>query len=126
MLVQKRRNKAVALRLLRKLLRGQGIRPETIVTDGLSSYGSALSAIGLAWRHRPGRLRANNRAENSHLPIRKRERGMQHFKSQGTAQLFVATHTFYNASYVQRHLLSRRSFRHLRGETTKLWAAATA
>jgi transposase-like protein len=77
MLVQKRRNKAAALRLLRKLLRGQGIRPETIVTDGLSSYGAALSAIGLARRHRPGRLRANNRAENSHLPIRKRERMMQ-------------------------------------------------
>jgi putative transposase len=77
MLVQKRRNKAAALRLLHKLLRGQGIRPETIVTDGLSSYGAALSAIGLARRHRPGRLRANNRAENSHLPIRKRERMMQ-------------------------------------------------
>jgi putative transposase len=53
-LVQKRRNKAAALRLLRKLLRGQGIRPETIVTDGLSSYGAALSATGLARRHRPG------------------------------------------------------------------------
>jgi transposase-like protein len=127
MLVQKRRNKAAALRLLRKLLRGQGIRPETIVTDGLRSYGSALSAIGLARRHRPGRLRANNRAENSHLPIRKRERMMQHFKSQGAAQLFLATHAaFYNVFYVQRHLLSRGSFRHRRSETTKLWAAATA
>ena len=52
---------------------------------------------------------------------------MQHFKSQGAAQLFVATHAaFYNAFYVQRHLLSRRSFRRRLSETTQLWAAATA
>ena len=127
MLVQKRRNKAAALRLLRKLLRGQGIRPEAIVTDGLGSYASALNAIGLARRHRPGRLRGNNRAENSHLPIRKRERIMQHFKSQGSAQLFLSTHAaFYNAFNVQRHLLSRSSFRRLRSEAMTVWAAATA
>ncbi len=86
MRVQKRRNKTAALRLVRKLLCRQGIRPEAIVTDGLSSCGSALNAIGLARRHRSGRLRGNNRAESSHLPIRKRERIMQRFKSQGSAR----------------------------------------
>jgi transposase-like protein len=77
MLVQKRRNKAAAVRLFRKLLRGQGIRPEAIITDGLSSYGSAAKTLGLSRRHRPGRVRANNRAENSHQPLRRRERIMQ-------------------------------------------------
>ena len=77
MLVQKRRNKAAAVRLLRKLLRGQGIRPEAIITDGLSSYGSAAKTLGLSRRHRPGRVRANNRAENSHQRLRRRERIMQ-------------------------------------------------
>jgi transposase-like protein len=73
MLVQKRRNQAAAVRLLRKLLKGQGIRPEALITDGLRSYGSAAKALGLSRRHRPGRLRANNRAENSHQPVRRRE-----------------------------------------------------
>ena len=127
MLVQKRRNRAAAVRLLRKLLRRQGIRPEAIVTDGLSSYAAALALIGLGRRHRPGRLRRNNRAENSHLPLRKRERILQRFKSQGSAQLFVSTHAaFYNSFYVQRHLLSRQSFRCLREEARRVWAAATA
>jgi transposase-like protein len=127
MLVQKRRNKAAALRLLRTLLRGQGIRPEAIVTDGLGSYGSALNAIGLGRRHRPGRLRANNRAENSHRALRTREHVMLRFKSQGSAQLFASTHAaFYNAFNVQRHLLSRRSFRQRRNEAMTVWLAAAA
>jgi transposase-like protein len=127
MLVQKRRNTAAALRLLRKLLRRQRIRPEAIVTDGLQSYSSALAAIGFGRRHRPGRIRGNNRAENSHLPLRKRERIMQRFKSQGSAQLFASTHAaLYHAFNVQRHLLSRASLRRLRGEAMESWAAAAA
>ena len=92
MLVQKRRNKQAALRLLRKLLKRQGIHPERIVTDGLASYSAATHELGCSDRHRPGRLRENNRAENSHLPIRRRERKQQRFKSQGSAQRFLATH----------------------------------
>jgi putative transposase len=127
MLVQKRRNKAAALRLLRKLLKRQGIQPEAIVTDGLSSYGAALGAIGFARRHQPGRLHRNNRAENSHLPIRKRERRMQCFKSQGSAQRFLSTHAaVYNTFNVQRHLLSRASLRDLRHEALRNWIAASA
>src|SRR5260221_504123 len=77
LLVQKRRNKAAALRLLKKLLRKQLARPEAIVTDKLGSYGAAAREIGLSDRHQPGGLAENNRAENSHLPVRRRERKQQ-------------------------------------------------
>ncbi len=76
LVVQKRRNTGAALKLLKRLLRNQGVDARDIVTDGLASYGSALRVLGLKDRHRPGRLRENNRAENSHLPIRRRERKM--------------------------------------------------
>ena len=88
-LVQKRRNKAVALKLLRKLLRSQGIHPEAVITDGLASYRAAAKSLGLSDRHRPGGMRENNRVENSHLVIRRRERKQQKFKSQGSAQRFL-------------------------------------
>ena len=126
MLVQKRRNKAAARKLLRKLLKNQGVHPESIVTDGLTSYGAATSELGCADRHLPGRLRENNRAENSHLPIRRRERKQQKFKSQGSAQRFLATHAaVYNAFNVQRHLIRRPTLRQFRAEAMATWAAAT-
>jgi len=77
MVVQKRSDSGAALRFLRRLLKNQNEEPETIVADGLRSYRAALDRLGLADRHRPGRLRENNRAENSHLSIRRRERKMQ-------------------------------------------------
>ena len=127
MLVQKRRNKTAALRLLRNLLKNQGVHPETIVTDGLTSYGAATRELGCEDRHRPSRLRENNRAENSHLPIRLRERKHQRFKSQGSAQRFLATHAaVYNVFNVQRHLISRPTLRQFRAEATATWAAATS
>jgi putative transposase len=74
MIVQKRRDTGAAIRFMRRLLKNQNVEPEVIVTDGLRSYGAALERLGLGDRHRPGRLRDNNRAENSHLSIRRRER----------------------------------------------------
>ena len=59
MLVQKRRNKAAVLKLLRKLLKNQGVHPETIVTDGLASYPAAASELECKDRHRPCRLRVD-------------------------------------------------------------------
>ena len=127
MLVQKRRNKQAALRLLRKLLTRQGIHPQAFVTDGLASYRAAFNELGCSDRHHPRRLRDNNRAENSHLPIRCRERKQQRFKSQGSAQRFLATHaSIYNTFNIQRHLLRRSTLRHLRTEAMVTWAAATA
>jgi transposase-like protein len=92
-LVQKRSNKAAALKLLRRLLKNQGIHPEVIVTDGLASYPAAMRILGCKDRHHPGRLRDNNRVENSHLVIRRRERKQQKFKSQGSAQRFLSRST---------------------------------
>jgi transposase-like protein len=127
MLVQRRRNKHAALKLLRRLLKRQGIRPETIVTDKLASYRAAARGLGLADRHRPGGMRANNRAENSHLPIRRRERKMQRFKSQGQAQRFLSTHAaVYNCFNTQPHLIRRPTLRQFRAEAHRAWAAATA
>ena len=123
--VQKRRDTDAALRLLRRLLRNQPVEPEAIVTDGLRSYGAALEVLGLSGLHRPGRLRENNRAENSHLPIRRRERRMQGFKTIASAQRFLTTHAaVYNAFYVQRHLISRSTLRRFRGEAVAAWTAA--
>jgi putative transposase len=92
MIVQHRRDTAAALKLLRRLMWSQKMTPKEVVTDGLKSYVLALTELGLEKRHRPGRLRENNRAENSHLPIRRRERKMQGFKSPPSAQRFLTTH----------------------------------
>jgi len=107
--VQKRRDTGAALRLLRRLLRNQHVEPETIITDGLKSYASALHEIGLDDRHRPGKLRENNRIENSHLVVRRRERKMLNFKSRNSVQRFLETHAaIYNVFNVQRHMISRQ------------------
>jgi putative transposase len=126
LVVQRRRDTEAALKLLKRLLRNQPVDPEIIVTDGLASYVSALTALDLEHLHRPGRLRENNRAENSHLPIRRRERKMQLFKSQASAQRFLTTHAaVYNTFYVQRHLISRPTLRAFRGAAAAAWSAAT-
>lgn len=126
-LVQKRRNKAAALKLLKKLLKNQGAPPERIVTDGLASYRAAMKVLGCQASHQPGRLRDNNRVENSHLPVRRRERKMQRFKSQGQAQRFVSTHSaIYNTFNLQRHLVSRKTLRTFRSAAMAEWIAASA
>jgi putative transposase len=91
LLVQRRRNRAAAVKLMRKLLKKQGFAPDVLVTDKLRSYGAAKDEIGLSAR-RERSLRQNNRAENSHQPTRRRERKMQRFKSPGSAQRFLSVH----------------------------------
>ena len=126
-LVQKRRNKDAALKLLRKLLKNQGYLPDEIVTDGLASYRAAIKVLGCQDRHKPGRLRDNNRVENSHLPVRRRERKMQRFKSQGQAQRFVSTHgAIYNTFNIERHLISRNTMRRFRSSAMEEWLTASA
>ena len=112
MLVQRRRNTKAAIKFLRKLLKHQGIHPETVTTDGLPSYRSAMRELGIKARHRPGGMRANNRAENSHLPIRRREGRQLKFKSQGSTQRFLACHAaVYNTFNLQDHLVPRPTLR---------------
>src|SRR5260370_17585879 len=89
-MVQPRRDKAAAVKLLRKLLKRQGFAPKVIVTDKLRSYGAALQLVGFSGRHEQS-LRANNRAENSHQPVRRRERQLQGFKSPASSQRFLPT-----------------------------------
>lgn len=127
LLMQRRRDTEAALNLLKRLLRNQPVEPQAIVTDGLSSYVSALKELDLLHLHRPGRLRENNRAENSPLPIRRRERKMQGFKSIPSAQRFLTTHAaIYNTFYTQAHLVSRPTLRRFRAGAHAAWAAATA
>jgi putative transposase len=76
---------------MRKLLRKQGFVPKLLTTDKLGSYGSAFRHLRLTCPHQQG-LRANNRAENSHQIVRRRERKMQRFKSAGSAQRFLSVH----------------------------------
>lgn len=127
LVVQPRRDTDAALKILKRLLRNQPVEPEQIVTDGLDSYAAALDELGLRDLHEPGRLRENNRAENSHLPIRRRERQQQLFKSLASAQRFLTTHAaIYNTFYTQRHLISRLTLRRFRAEADAAWVAATA
>ena len=127
LVVQRRRDTGAALKLLKRLLHNQTVEPETITTDGLASYGAALAKLNLRHLHRPGRLRENNRAENSHLSIRRRERQQQGFKSQASAQRFLTTHAaIYNTFNIQRHLISRPTLRRFRTDAATAWAAAVA
>ena len=88
-IVQSRRNTKAAKRILTRLLQKQGMPPKRIVTDKLRSYEAARKQIMPNVGHRSHKG-LNNRAENSHLPLRKRERMMQHFRSVGALQRFVS------------------------------------
>jgi putative transposase len=126
LLVQPKRDKAAALRLMRKLLKKQGYSPTVLVTDRLASYGCARRQLGMGARHEQG-LRKNNRAENSHQAVRRRERKMQRFKSPRSAQRFLSAHSaVHNSFNLQRHLVSRRTLRLFRAQAAQHWTSATA
>jgi putative transposase len=90
-LVQSRRNAKAAKRLLRKLLRKQGVAPRVLITDKLASYAAAKRTVMPSVEHRQHKG-LNNRAQNSHQPTRRRERIMKRFKSAGQAQRFLSVH----------------------------------
>src|SRR5918992_2303234 len=122
LLVQSKRDTKAALRLMRKLLKKQGYAPDELVTDKLGSYGATRRELRLAARHEQG-LRKNNRVENSHQVVRRRERKMQRFKSARSAQRFLSAHAaVHNTFALQRHLISRRTLRHFRAEAAQQWA----
>ncbi|UIK01261.1 IS6 family transposase (plasmid) [Rhizobium leguminosarum] len=88
-IVQNRRNTKAARRMLTRLLKKQGIAPKRMITDKLRSYGAARRQVMPHVEHRSHKG-LNNRAENSHVPLRKRERMMQGFRSSGGLQRFVS------------------------------------
>jgi transposase-like protein len=111
MLVQRRRDTRAALRLMRRLLKKQGFVPKLLVTDKLRSYACAFRRLRLTCPHEQG-LRQNNRAENSHQAVRRRENKMQRFKSARSAQRFLSIHAaVHNTFNLQRHLVSRSTLR---------------
>ena len=101
-IVQTRRDTKAAKRLLIRLLKKQGLAPKRIVTDKLRSYGAAKRDVMPAVEHRSHKG-LNNRAENSHLPLRKRERVMQGFRSVGSLQQFVPVFSAVRNHFVPSH-----------------------
>src|SRR5207245_6327892 len=78
-------------RFLHRVLDAEaGVEPRVIITDKLASYVPAIKRVAPNADHRRHK-RLNNRAENSHRPVRKRERAMQRFKSPEEAQRFLDT-----------------------------------
>jgi putative transposase len=124
--VQIHRNTKAARRLLTRLLSKQGRPPKRIVTDKLASYSAAKREVMPKTEHRCHKG-LNNRAENSHVPVRKRERMMQGFRSWPGLQRFVSTF-----SDVRNHFVPPRSQRsalstHLhRLRAMKEWKSVTA
>ncbi|WP_341864150.1 IS6 family transposase [Gymnodinialimonas sp. 57CJ19] len=118
--VTKKRDKKAALKFLRKAMRKHG-QPEVFVTDKLRSYGAALKEIGGAERQETGRW-VNNRAENSHLPFRRRERAMLRFRRMRSLQKFVSVHaSVHNHFNQERHLYSRENFKQNRSAALSEW-----
>ncbi len=124
LLIQPRRDQKAARKLVRKLLKRHGFAPNEVVTDKLPSYAAAFRDVGLLDRHRTG-WRLNNRAENSHLPVRRRERAAMGFRSPGSAPRFLSVHAdVYNHFNLQRHLISRRTLRAFRDTAFAGWRDA--
>ena len=124
MLVQSRRDKAAAVRLMRKLLKNQGTAPTELITDRLKAYGAAARELGLSAEHIRAK-RKNNRVEGSHVPIRLRERKMQGFRSPGSAQRFLSTHAAVANTFTTcRHLISAATHRQFRAEAFAAWREA--
>jgi len=118
--VTKTRDKKAALKFLKKAVRKHG-SPEVFVTDGLASYGAALKEIGAAHKQETGRW-LNNRAENSHLPFRRRERAMLRFRRMRSLQKFAAVHaSVYNHFNQERSLTSRDIFKMARSAALSEW-----
>lgn len=123
--VQRRRYTKAATRLIRKLLKNQGIKPERIVTDRLGSYGAALRILGLKHLQDVGG-RKNNRAECSHVPIRRRERKSQRFRSVANAQKLLSVHgQIYNLFNHRRHLITRSALQKFRSQADTEWNLVT-
>ena len=124
-LVQSRRDKRAAKRLLRKLLKKQMRPPRVLITDKLPSYGAAKGEVMPSIEHRKHKG-LNNRAENSHQPTRRRERQMKRFKSAGQAQRFLSAHDQINNLFpLRRDHVPADQYRAARAQAFQSWAEVT-
>jgi putative transposase len=123
--VTKRRDRKAALRFLRRTMKRYG-NPDVVVTDRLRSYRAAMKLIGNAGRQETGRW-LNNRAENSHLPFRRRERGMLRFRRMRSLQKFAAVHSsVHNHFNLERHINDRNWFKENREIALAEWRQLAA
>ena len=123
--VTKKRDKSAAFEFLKKALKRHG-GAEVIVTDGLRSYPAAMRKLGNLDRREMGQWK-NNRAENSHLPFRRRERAMPRFRRTSTLQKFVSVHaSFYNHFKSERHLVDRETYKIRRSAALAEWQLLAA
>ncbi len=123
-LVQSRRNAKAAKRLLRKLLKKQGIAPRVMITDKLASYAAAKRVVMPGVEHRQHKG-LNNRAENSHQPTRRRERVMKRFKSAGQAQRFLSAHDQVANLFRRPANITAAAHRTSRAQAFQVWAEVT-
>jgi putative transposase len=123
-LVQSRRNAKAANRLLRKLLKKQGIAPRVMITDKLASYAAAKRVVMPGVEHRQHKG-LNNRAENSHQPTRRRERIMKRFKSAGQAQRFLSAHDQVANLFRRPANITAAAHRTSRAQAFRVWAEVT-
>ncbi|MCB6179645.1 DDE-type integrase/transposase/recombinase, partial [Rhodobacter sp. Har01] len=113
------------LKFLKKSMKRHG-RPDKIVTDRLRSYGAALKDLGCGDDREMGRW-LNNRAENSHLPFRRRERAMLRFRRMRTLQKFVSVHaSVHNHFPTERHLQDRNTYKQARAAALAEWRGLLA
>ena len=121
----KERNKAAALKFMKKLMKRHGCA-KVMTTDGLRSYKAAMKEIGIDRRQETGRWK-NNRAENSHQPFRRRERAMLRFRRMKTLQKFSSVHAaFHNHFNQERHLISRNDYKTRRSDAMAEWSKIMA
>ena len=119
-IVTKTRDRKAALKFLRKSMKRHG-RPENIVTDRLRSYGAALKDLGRGDDREMGRW-LNNRAKNSHLPFRRRERAMLRFRRMRTLQEFASVHaSVHNHFPTERHLQDRKAYKQTSAAALTEW-----
>jgi putative transposase len=123
--VTTRRDRSAALRFLRRTMKRYG-NPRVVVTDQLRSYQAAMNVIGNAGRQETG-CWLNNRAENSHLPFRRKERAMGKFRSFETLQKFVsAQSSIHNHFSHERHINRRETFKQNRSAALAEWRQLAA
>ncbi len=124
-LVTKRRDRKAALKFLRKAMKRYGA-PDQVVTDKLSSYKAALRDLGSPGLQSTGRW-LNNRVENSHQPLRRREKVMNRFRSMRSLQKFTAVQSsVHNHFNLERHFYRREDFKENRVRALAEWRQLAA